>query len=183
MTAEQSVETWLEELFNQHVNAVFRYCRVQLDEALAEDVTSEVFLVAWQKPGSVPPGSAKPWLLGVARRLIANQMRSERRRRALARKASQDAYVTSNEPDLADAVAAADLARRALDGLARRDREVLWLAATEDLSQAELGQALGVSGKAAGVRLSRARARLAKAAKTPEQDGKEYIKTRKGVES
>ncbi|MCL1897281.1 MAG: sigma-70 family RNA polymerase sigma factor [Micrococcales bacterium] len=163
MTTPVTTEARVEELFNQHVDAVFRFCRVQLNEALAQEVTSDVFVVAWQKLDQVPPDCALAWLLGVARRLMAFQLRGERRRRALITKISSEPRARRSEPDPADAIAGADLAQRAMASLSHSDQSLLWLAATQDLSQDELGQALGIGAKAAGVRLSRARARLTKA--------------------
>ena len=47
----------------------------------AADVVAETFLVAWRRLEHVPPGDeARLWLYGVARRVLANQRRGERRR-------------------------------------------------------------------------------------------------------
>lgn len=165
-----------EELFARHVDAIYRYCQGQLGEALGEDVTSEVFVVAWRKVGSIPASAERAWLFGVARKLTANQLRGAKRRRALVEKISSSNALADGVPDLAVAVAQADLARRAIATLGARDQEVLWLMLAEDLSKVELGQALGVSANAAGVRLSRARARLSQALEdletTPSDPGK-----------
>ena len=174
MAIKQSTDGWFDELFAQHVDAIYRFCQAQLGEAAGEDAASEVFVVAWRKADAIPAGAERAWLFGVARRLVANHLRSNRRRRALALKISQSDRGTSDVLDPAVAVAQADLARRAMASLGIRDREVLCLMLAEDLSKAELGQALGVSASAAGVRLSRARARLDQAvanleATTPRQ--------------
>ncbi|WHP17872.1 RNA polymerase sigma factor [Cellulomonas sp. ES6] len=55
------------------------------DPADAADVVAETFLVAWRRLDDVPAGeAARPWLFGVARRVLANHYRGERRRDALA---------------------------------------------------------------------------------------------------
>lgn len=157
LTAEQMVE----ELFRQHLGAVYSYCRAQLDKADAEDLTSDVFQVALRRSAQIPPGAAKGWLLGVARKLMANHFRANKRHRAAQYYLLADAVPQGGDP--ADTVTRADLAKRAVASLGQRDRAVLWLVASSDLTGAELGQALGVSAKAAGVRLSRARSRLVSA--------------------
>ena len=129
VTTPVTTEARVEELFNQHVDAVFRFCRVQLNEALAQEVTSDVFVVAWQKLDQVPPDCALAWLLGVARRLMAFQLRGERRRRALITKISSEPRARRSEPDPADAIAGADLAQRAMASLSQSDQSLLWLAA------------------------------------------------------
>ena len=159
LTNEQVVEA----LFRQHLHAVYRFCRAQLGQAEAEDLTSEVFQVALRRADQIPTNVAKAWLLGVARKLMANHFRSDSRRHVVQRTLQADAVTSVADP--ADTVARADLAKRAVASLSQRDRTVLWLVASSDLTEAELGQALGISAKAAGVRLSRARARLAQAMK------------------
>lgn len=50
------------------------------DPADAADVVAETFLVAWRRLDDVPAGeAARPWLYGVARRVLANHYRGERR--------------------------------------------------------------------------------------------------------
>src|SRR5262245_59843684 len=50
----------------------------------AADVLAETFLIAWRRLDDVPAGDrARPWLMGVARRVLANHRRGERRRTAL----------------------------------------------------------------------------------------------------
>jgi len=160
-------EEELEDLFRQHVDSVYRHCWFSLGELEADDVTSEVFIVAWDKIGSIPDGARRAWLLSVARGLVANRLRSRKARQDLAKQyAIQAAF---QEPDPAEAIAVADDVRSALLTLRRSDREILTLVATGNLSQAELGKALNCTSKAAGVRLSRARARLDQALNQPPQ--------------
>jgi RNA polymerase sigma-70 factor, ECF subfamily len=54
------------------------------DPADAADIVAETFLVAWRRLDEVPPDEqARPWLFGVARRVLANYYRGEHRRHAL----------------------------------------------------------------------------------------------------
>jgi RNA polymerase sigma-70 factor (ECF subfamily) len=158
MTRTALAEAELEALCRQHLDMVYRYCWLCLGENEADDAASEVFIVAWEKGGRVPPEARRAWLLGVARGLVANRLRAGRNRAALANRyfLESDHHV----PDPAEAVVGVDQLRSALMSLRRSDREVLALAAMGGFSQVEMGQALGCSAKAAGIRLSRARAKL-----------------------
>jgi RNA polymerase sigma-70 factor (ECF subfamily) len=147
----------VEQLFAQHAETVYRYCRLRLESHDAHDAVSEVFVVALRRVEDIPPAQVA-WLLGVARRVVANMLRGRRRAGALAQKLGFD--FGDRGPDVADSVVAADSAYRALAGLRPADREVLLLALSGPLTQSELGLALGCSAKTAASRLSRARARL-----------------------
>src|SRR6476469_3060928 len=68
-----------------HVALLGYAVRRVADPADAADIVAETFLVAWRRLDDVPAGAeARPWLFGVARRVLANHYRGERRRHALA---------------------------------------------------------------------------------------------------
>ena len=141
-------------LFSRHYGAVFVYAarRVGWDEAA--DATAEVFTVAWRKFRSVPAElGTLPWLYAVARRVVANQLRSQRRRTRLDAEVAAMSRIGWSDADPADL-------DDALASLREDDREVLMLAAWEGLTPSEMGRALGCSANAAAVRLHRARGRL-----------------------
>ncbi len=145
----------LERLFAAHARAVRAYALRRTDPASADDVVMEVFVVACRRLDAVPD-EPLPWLLGCARRVLANQRRTDRRADALVVRIGSaiDAPV---EPD------ASERLERALSSLRESDREVLLLNAWDDLDGAALGTVLGCSRTAAAVRLHRARRRLAAA--------------------
>jgi len=140
-------------LFSRHYGAVFGYAARRIGWDEAGDAAAEVFTVAWKKIRSVPDGSeALPWLYGVARRVVSNHRRSQRRRERLeSRVAVQPVRRVEQDPSDFEA---------ALDSLSDDDREILMLAAWEGLGPAEMGSVLGCSANAASVRLHRARGRL-----------------------
>ena len=122
-----------------------------------DDAVADTFLVAWRRLDGVPE-SARPWLLGVARRVLADQRRGLRRRRSL----SQQLALASStriawEPP---AQISAELAE-ALRGLTGHEREALMLVAWDGLTPAEGAVAAGCSAAAFRVRLHRARRRVA----------------------
>jgi|SRR4051794_31327992 RNA polymerase sigma-70 factor (ECF subfamily) len=142
--------------YQRHAGAVWRYLARRLgDDDLAEDLTSEVFVIAWRRRDDAPADSL-PWLYGVARRVLANDRRAARARasrlQALAGELAA-APATVDEPP-SGAVA------EALARLSDRDREVLLLTAWEGLEPRELAAALGCLPATARVRLHRARRRF-----------------------
>lgn len=126
------------------------------DPADAADVVAETFLVAWRRLDDVPTGeAARPWLFGVARRVLANHYRGERRRDALAERLREQLTEVVVEPEEPGSPALA-----ALRLLPEADQEVLRLLAWEELARDEIALVLGVSRAAVRVRLHRARRRL-----------------------
>jgi RNA polymerase sigma-70 factor (ECF subfamily) len=124
----------------------------------AEDLVAETFLAAWRRLEEVPRGGdARPWLYGVARNALANQRRGQRRRGRLWGRLQTEPSPAAwyGEDDELTSVAAA-YAR-----LKGTDRELLALAAWEELDAAEIATVLGCSRNAARIRLHRARRRLA----------------------
>ena len=128
----------------------------------AAEVIAETFGTLWRRFDRCPQGEQlRPWLFGVARRVIANQRRGDRRRSALAERlvASFDAatFEAIAPPGHASALA------RAFAALSDSDRELLSLVAWEGLSRDELATALGTSRAVVRLRLHRARGRLREA--------------------
>jgi RNA polymerase sigma factor (sigma-70 family) len=125
----------------------------------AADILSETFLTAWRRLDELPPGDdARLWLYGVARRVLANYYRGERRRSALADRLRTE-LASSYVPSELDGESAEITA--ALRRLPPRHRELLTLNAWEGLDYGEIATVLGCSRNAARIRLHRARLRLA----------------------
>ncbi len=66
-------------LYERHARAVHRYALRRSDPDTAEEVTAQVFLVAWRRREALP-AEPLPWLYGVARRVLADQRRGATRR-------------------------------------------------------------------------------------------------------
>ena len=126
----------------------------------ASDVVAETFLVAWRRGRELPAGDeARLWLYGVARRVLANQQRGDRRRERLGERLRQRLTVAVTA-DPGTEVPERLAVRAALSRLGELDREVLSLTVWEGLQPREVAQVLGLSPAAVRTRLSRARARL-----------------------
>jgi RNA polymerase sigma-70 factor (ECF subfamily) len=143
-------------IFRRYEPAVRAYAIRRAGPTVADDVVADVFVVCWRRFEQMP-ADALPWLLGVARHVLATQRRSERRRSALrSRIVQEDAQYTDEDlPFSEDGVL-----RTALEQLSDTDRELLLLVAWEGLSTAEVAVALGLRPSTARVRLMRARRRL-----------------------
>jgi RNA polymerase sigma factor (sigma-70 family) len=147
----------LDSWFRAYGDRVLAYLLHRTDRETAQDLVQEVFVTAFRKAPAVPDPPIG-WLLGTARRLLANANRGDQRRDRLAQRiATQPATGTDTAAD----DAAGDVVARALAELPSRDREVLTLSAWYELSADEAAQALGCSRSAYAVRLHRARHRLA----------------------
>ena len=140
-----------ERLFTAQYAAVAAYAKRRAAPVDADDAVAETFLVAWRRLDDVPD-DARPWLFGVARRVLANQRRAARRRAALYDRAATSLIATGDAVDTQ--------VLHALARLSEPDREILLLAAWDGLTLAETTTVLGCSHTAAKVRLHRARYRL-----------------------
>jgi len=147
----------VDELYRRHAPVVYRYARSRLDPDDAHDVTAEVFVVAVRRARDIPEQQL-PWLLGVARHVLANHARSARRRTALGERLRAQPH--DHAPDAGGALDRVDVLRRAVATLGPRDQEVVGLLLAADLDHRELAVALGCTPNTASARASRARKRL-----------------------
>jgi RNA polymerase sigma-70 factor (ECF subfamily) len=150
------------QLYADHGRSVMGYAMRRVPGAEdAADLVAETFLSAWRRADEVPPGpEARLWLYGIARGLLANCRRAERRRdRLLSRLRVDRSTKTSSEsePEIETAVS------RALGRLTDRDREILMLAGWEGLEPEEIARVLRISRVATRTRLHRARRRFEQA--------------------
>jgi RNA polymerase sigma factor (sigma-70 family) len=152
-------------IYDEHFPDIYRYIAGRLGRDAADDIAADTFVVALRRRHSFDParGGVRPWLFGIATKLVAQHRRQEMRRyRALGRVGAEEItdghetrvvnWVTAEgfQPRLAKAIAA----------LSKGDRDVLLLNALCDLSHGEIAQALGIPYGTVGSRLSRARVRV-----------------------
>lgn len=136
-----------------------------------EDLTSEVFLIAFRRRGDYDLrfADAAPWLLGIA----ANVARSHRRRMwraaALLRRLGPDrAPDTEAEvDDRVTALASRSELRQALASLRPQEREVVLLSVVGELEHRDIARALGIAEGTVRSRLHRGRTALQAALTEP----------------
>lgn len=149
-------------LYDRHYRNVLGYALLRAEPAMAEDLTSETFLVAWRRLDDLPDPPL-PWLLGVTRNLLRNhRVRRLRSDELIARLAGLATFV---EGDVAERVASRHEALAVLAGLREQDVEAVVLANWYGLTPEEAAQVAGCSPRTYNVRLHRARRRLADALK------------------
>jgi RNA polymerase sigma-70 factor, ECF subfamily len=157
MSSDSDRRMIFEQLFATHYRAVRGYVLRRSASSAVEDALAETFLVAWRRFESVP-GDPLPWLLGVARGVLANQRRAESRRGALNRRlltiGSGSVSVWEPPANLSEELA------MALTSLSEREREALLLVAWEGLEPARAARVAGCTPAAFRVRLHRARRRV-----------------------
>jgi RNA polymerase sigma-70 factor (ECF subfamily) len=159
-TDDESHSARFRRLFADHQRAVLGYAlRRAQTPADALDVVAETFLVAWRRIEVVPgPDDARPWLLSVARRVLANQRRGDERRHQLVQRLGDE--LALDAPLEQDRTADSEVVRHALAKLPEDDRELMQLTCWEGLDPAQIAVVLSIPPGTVRSRLSRARARL-----------------------
>lgn len=154
-------------LFNRTHRPLLAYAvRRVTNPADAADIVAETFLVAWRRLDEVPPDEqARPWLFGVARRVLANYYRGEHRRLALGERLRMSLHEVVPAPEARGTVVELAMERLSVD-----DRELLRLVAWEALAREEIAMVLQISRATVRVRLHRARRRLLAELQTVESE-------------
>lgn len=128
----------------------------------AEEVVSDTFLTAWRRFDAMP-ADPLPWLLGIARKVLANQRRAAGRRFPDGPLASLDAVEAHDRSTPVDVqVADRHAFATAFAALSGRDREVLALVAWDGLKPRQAASVMGCAPPVFSLRLHRARRRLLK---------------------
>lgn len=148
-------------LVDRHLGAIVTLARRMLrDEAEADDIAQEALVRLWRSGETLElgPHGLRPWLRRVTSNLCLDRIRQARR-----------TVVSDEVPEIEEAptqmagLEEQDLARRvgeAMAALPERQRRALTLFHHEGLSQAEVGEVLGVSDEAVESLLARARRAL-----------------------
>lgn len=156
------------ELYRRHSVPVFRYIASRLGRESAEDLSSETFLVAFERRSSFRPDavSALPWLLGIATLLIRRHRREEaagwRLSAAVGGLGGDGSVHAGHDPghdsdDRLEASVAIAALSTAMGRLSQGDRDVLGLAAWSDLDFRGISEALGIPEGTVRSRLHRCR--------------------------
>ncbi|MFK4788303.1 RNA polymerase sigma factor [Microbacterium sp. ZW T5_56] len=151
------------ELFERHAVAIGGYARRRVGADAVDDVLSETFLIAFRRRSTFDgeATSARPWLLGIATRVIHRLRRIEARQW---RAGFGEAETVSSHESRADAQLDAESALRRLApriaALSQRERDVLFLYAWEELTYEQIASALSIPVGTVRSRLSRVRQKL-----------------------
>jgi RNA polymerase sigma factor (sigma-70 family) len=152
-------EERFERMYRQHEQRLLAYALRRAPVDAARDAVAETFLAAWRRFDELPEDPL-PWLIGAARKTLANQHRSSLRQARLADRLAGSAV---DRPGAAEESEDAAAVRAALERLRTEDREALTLIAWEGLTPSRAARSLGCSPVAFRVRLHRARRRFERA--------------------
>jgi len=147
------------ELVDLYLADVYRLAVVVAGPEMAEDVTQDAFLAAWQRlPGLRDPDRFLPWL----RRILVNRARDHHRgerRRLRPTDLTAALAVAEQQPGRTDPAAEVDALtdlHRALEGLTLDQRAVVALHYLADLTLPEVAAILGIPAGTAKSRLNAA---------------------------
>jgi RNA polymerase sigma-70 factor (ECF subfamily) len=139
------------------IRASVRRRAPHLSRADVEDVTAEVFVVAWERRADWPEGDDRleAWVLTIARHKTRHAVAAAfRRARMVDFEAAVDLPVA--DEDLLAAMESSQWTRELLAKLTRKEREVLYLRIFVGLSIKETAEALGCSESVVTTRYARA---------------------------
>jgi RNA polymerase sigma factor (sigma-70 family) len=152
-------------LFEAQFADLWRFARRRCDSSQdADDATAETFAIAWRRRDAIPADNARPWLFGVARKVLANQRRvNERQQRVALRLVEERPSATSEDRLLKETLPpkTPPALREALGRLSPEQRELLIMQAWDGLSVGEMAEILECSANAVSLRLFKARRKLA----------------------
>lgn len=131
------------------------------DPGDAADLLAETFLIAWRRVEDIPEGDqARQWLYGVARRTLANHRRHQQVEHRLADTLRAQLPIEMDRARSHTDHAFSDAIADCLAALSDFDREIIELAAYDQLSPGEIATVTEKSPGAIRVRLHRARRAL-----------------------
>ncbi len=152
----------MQTLFSRHHIAVYRFVLQRLrDKALAEDVTSEVFLEVWRHAGKFEGRSTVvTWILALARRKILAARINPRGVESDSDMAAD--YDRADDPDAPlQARDRSTVLRRCIRRLSAEHREMIDLVYCQEQSMESVATILGIPRTTATTRMFSARQRLA----------------------
>jgi RNA polymerase sigma-70 factor (ECF subfamily) len=156
MSVEQEL---FREVYSEHVGAIRAYLHRRVASSEVEDLSADVFAVAWRKRATVTKGEELPWLYTIASYIVANHRRKERNRLDVLwmftrpdSAPAADAFL-EGDPELASAWRALPLAQR----------ELLALVVIDGIAIKDVAQVLRITPNAVSIRLHRAKKTLADA--------------------
>jgi RNA polymerase sigma-70 factor (ECF subfamily) len=167
-------ESALSELYDQYASYVYGLAaRVIGDPRAAEDVSQDVFVSLWERPGAFDParGSLRTWLGTLTHRRAVDHIRREEARR---RRAEREAGRTVPMPDveeMATALLTAERVRAALEVLPAEQRRAVELAYFGGQTYRQVARTLGIP---EGTAKSRLRLALRRIADQLEAEGGEW---------
>lgn len=161
LNAQEGNVDAFESLYREHVGKVYGLClRMLRESSRAEELTQEVFVLAWQKLGSFRGDSAfSTWLYRLAANTVLGHLRSQGR--------WEERFTTLDEPqheragEIPRPDSGIDL-ERAIAALPPAARLVFLLSQVEGYRHAEIAELIGIAEGTSKAHLHHARRQLRK---------------------
>ena len=140
----------LECFYERFSTQVFSLARYMLkDEAIAEEITQDVFLAVWQKAGTFRAnrGSPKGWLMSITHHRVIDHVRSAKRARASLDRMAQEMasmeklYQVRTEDEAFRSIERQEIAK-ALQTIPEAQRTVILMSYFQGYSQSEIAEIL-----------------------------------------
>ena len=149
--------------FDEHYPPLVRYLhRLTGDRDVAEDIAQEALVRLFERRIDGTEAALRAWLFKTAIHLVRDRWRvEENRRRLLTAHPVRPGSPAGPDEDL-ERAETRDAARRVLDSMATRDREIL-LMRYSGFSYGEIADAVEVAATSVGTLLARAERRFAEA--------------------
>lgn len=152
-----------DDVFAAELEPVHRYLARRFGNALADDLATETFAIAFRRWGDLDPSRpARPWLYGIAANVARHHRRKEQRMLRAYARAGVTPTVDENDllGDRLESETAEHALAEALAALRPSEREVLLLNAWAELTDSEIADALSLPVGTVKSRLSRAHQHL-----------------------
>lgn len=152
-----------EQIYESSFDFVWRNARrLGVSDGAIDDVVQDVFIIAHRRLVDFEARSSiRTWLFGILLKVAKDHRRSEKRRLVREQTSAELSVLDSDEPDSpADSMAkkqAADLVMRLLDSLDDEKRAIFVSVELEQMTVAEVAEAVGLNLNTAHARLRSAR--------------------------
>ena len=133
-------------LYDAYMERIYRYIYFRVvDDKLAEDITSQVFLKAWGKLDTYQTGQSPfvAWLYRIAHNAIIDHYRTKKVAISLEEANAVELSHVDEVDEKLDLQIQLQELREALQGLTEKQQQVLILKFVDGLSTAEIAQQLG----------------------------------------
>ncbi len=146
------------QIYDRFFDSIYRYCAFRLPKEIAEDVTADIFVKAWEKIYTYKPHKGIPfgaWLFRIARHSVIDAYRTTRGFEEVS-EALPDPDNFNRAEERLERNDTLRIVREAMSKLPKRYREVLILTFVSELPYNEIARVLRMT--EGGVRILKLRA-------------------------